>query len=354
MVQLLNTIGIASGYFISYGTIHRHSSFSWRFPFGVQAVVSAIYAIGSAVLPHSPRWLRCAGRHAEAELTWVKLGVSAADVQKTNDNMQSEHTDNASWWTEAQQLWRKGVRTRTALGIFLMGMQQASGIDGMSVLSIIPHCRTVCTGVVLPSWIAFDYCIVRGLGSVWYHQRRMHFLCPVLRRQWGRRTSMIRGGSVIATAMLLIGTLYASHASNTAAGRYSIIVLPYIFVVGFIPSWAIVTRIICSEIQSMRTRAAVTSLGQCANWVSNLRLTVLLLKKSTRRLMPCLGGLRCTKEQTERDTLNCRVLMLGLLGVSRREWAGRIAVEREARYNSHKPRYLAINDDAVISGLMRQ
>ncbi|KAL6304177.1 general substrate transporter [Sparassis latifolia] len=260
MVQLLNTIGIASGYFISYGTIHRHSSFSWRFPFGVQAVVSAIYAIGSAVLPHSPRWLRCAGRHAEAELTWVKLGVSAADVQKTNDNMQSEHTDNASWWTEAQQLWKKGVRTRTVLGIFLMGMQQASGIDGMSYAPVL------FSQAGLPSTTASF--VASGVSGI------INVVCTFCVQFFadncspgGRRTSMIRGGSVIATAMLLIGTLYASHASNTAAGRYSVIVLPYIFVVGFVPSWAIVTRIICSEIQSMRTRAAVTSLGQCANWV---------------------------------------------------------------------------------------
>lgn len=78
---------------------------------------------------------------------------------------------------------------------------------------------------------------------------------------------MIRGGIVIGVAMILIGSLYASHASDTVAGRYAIIVLIYIFVVGYVASWAIVTRTICSEIQPMRTRAAATSLGQCANWV---------------------------------------------------------------------------------------
>ena len=79
---------------------------------------------------------------------------------------------------------------------------------------------------------------------------------------------MIRGGTVIGLAMILIGSLYASQASATQAGRWAIIVLIYVFVVGFTTSWAIVTRIIASEIQPMRTRAAATSLGQCANWVS--------------------------------------------------------------------------------------
>ena len=85
---------------------------------------------------------------------------------------------------------------------------------------------------------------------------------------------MIAGGLVTAICMLTIGSLYATDASSTDAGRWSIIVLIYVFIVGFSCSWAIVTRIICSEIQPMRTRAAATSLGQCANWVSKFTLNL--------------------------------------------------------------------------------
>lgn len=94
---------------------------------------------------------------------------------------------------------------------------------------------------------------------------------------------MIRGGTVISGSMLLIGTLYASHASNTSAGRWTIIVLIYVFIVGFVTSWAIVTRTICSEIQPMRTRAAATSLGQCANWVYMLLYSFLFMTNVRRR-----------------------------------------------------------------------
>lgn len=81
---------------------------------------------------------------------------------------------------------------------------------------------------------------------------------------------MIRGGSVIASSMLIIGALYASGAANNSAGRWAIIVLIYIFVIGYTCSWAIVVRIICSEIQPTQTRAAVSSLGQCANWARTI------------------------------------------------------------------------------------
>ena len=85
---------------------------------------------------------------------------------------------------------------------------------------------------------------------------------------------MISGGSIIAACMLTIGALYATKASDTTAGRWVIIVLIYIFVFAFSCTWAIVTRIIASEIQPTRTRAAATSLGQCMNWVrSSLLVT---------------------------------------------------------------------------------
>lgn len=67
--------------------------------------------------------------------------------------------------------------------------------------------------------------------------------------------------------MLVIGTIYATHAENTAACRWTVIALIYVFVVAFGMSWAVVLRIYCSEIQPMQTRAAASSLAQCANWV---------------------------------------------------------------------------------------
>ena len=139
-------------------------------------------------------------------------------------------------------------------------------------------------------------CLVHCFGCIRSCKRRLHGCCPILCRLMyacfffrrhddltqanlcdyigGRRTTMIAGGLVTAICMLTIGSLYATEASSTDGGRWSIIVLIYIFIVGYSSSWAIVTRIICSEIQPMRTRAAATSLGQCANWVSKIVLVV--------------------------------------------------------------------------------
>lgn len=155
VVQLFITIGIASGtclpysiksfavtdvvagYFITYGTARIPSSLSWRFPFGMQATISMILAAGCPFLPHSPRWLHHVGRHDEARIAWERLGVSAADVEKTEQAAQREEAPRESFWNETKQMWKKGVRGRTALGVFLSGMQQASGVDGVVYVSAV-------------------------------------------------------------------------------------------------------------------------------------------------------------------------------------------------------------------------
>ena len=58
------------GYFVCYGTVRLDDSVSWRFPFGMQAVMGIIFSAGSLFLPHSPRWLKHVGREVEATAAW--------------------------------------------------------------------------------------------------------------------------------------------------------------------------------------------------------------------------------------------------------------------------------------------
>ncbi|KAJ7893468.1 general substrate transporter [Mycena olivaceomarginata] len=75
-----------------------------------------------------------------------------------------------------------------------------------------------------------------------------------------RRTQMIAGGSVIAGSMLVMGSL-----------------------------WAIVIRVIASEVQPKRTRAAATSLAQRSNWIIAFS-TPLFLTRSTSGPYLMFGG----------------------------------------------------------------
>ncbi len=103
----------------------------------MQAVGAVIFAAGCPFLPHSPRWLHIVGRHDEARAAWEKLGVSTADIEKTEAAAQREQVQQGSFGVELKQMWMKGVRGRTALGVFLCAMQQLSGIDGVLYASIL-------------------------------------------------------------------------------------------------------------------------------------------------------------------------------------------------------------------------
>ncbi|KAK7056853.1 hypothetical protein VNI00_002570 [Paramarasmius palmivorus] len=259
-VQLFNTMGIMSGYFTCYGSVNASSSLSWRLPLALQAGVSLLMAIGTPFFPHSPRWLIHVGRHTDAEIALRRLGMDAVEAKKETGALDTAPIESRrEFWKHAKELFAKdyapilfdqaGLSSKTAS--FL-----ASGVSGILM-------------VVLTS------------------------AAQVFQDKWSRRTPMIGGGALVGGTMFLIGILYASHANDVAAGRWTIIVLIYLFVGSYVTTWAIVGRIVCSEIQPSKTRASAASLCQCANWVVNTVIafvTPLFLARTTSGPYFFFGG----------------------------------------------------------------
>lgn len=132
------------------------STFSWRLPYILLAAYS--FAFAAAVLlwlPASPRWLTLRGRTKEASEAWEKLDVPAAEREKIlteygavvaeTTNAGESDPDHANSAAEHQhvikpkkakaaailELFDSNARPRLFLAVFLMGMQQLSGIDGV-------------------------------------------------------------------------------------------------------------------------------------------------------------------------------------------------------------------------------
>ena len=170
--QLMCTLGLVIGFFICYGTAAMDSVLAWRTPFIILACLSMMFVVASILwLVPSPRWLTLRGRQAEASAAWDVLGVGHAEREKaenvlaatgveahnlvdsidaTRRQSVASHMHTNPDFTNKHSfmdVFARDVGSRTGLAVFLLGMQQLSGIDGVLYVSFIsaPEKNTICT-----------------------------------------------------------------------------------------------------------------------------------------------------------------------------------------------------------------
>lgn len=272
--QLLTTIGIVTGFFTCYGTVEIPTSLSWRLPFALLAFYALVFAaVVFTWLPPSPRWLSLQGRTDEAEQAWEKLGVAHADREKIMNQMEApvgapegatteKGTRRAPPTSEKEKLldvFSPDARVRFLLAVFLMGMQQLSGIDG--VLYYAPL-------LFQQAGIDTDQSTFLASGVSAIVIFGVTIPATIYADQWGRRISTILGGLGMTATMFLMGGLYAGGAVE-GAGRWVVIVCIYLFSVLYCISWAVSIKLYAAEIQPQRTRASATSIAHGSNWITN-------------------------------------------------------------------------------------
>lgn len=293
------------GYFICYGTVNISSSLSWRLPLAIQAGIATLGSCASYFyLPHSPRWLNHKGRVLEASKTWDILGVSAAEREKgllqdgavnelgAEPALQATALDTR-FVTRIKQNFIKSTKLfdRTSypqmlLAVFMMAMQQLSGIDGVLYYAPLLFRQagiSSAQATFLASGVSAILIFVSTIPAF------------LLSDKIGRRPSTIYGGLVITFCMLLMGILYASNSVHATygAGRWVVIVTIYIFALAYAMSWAVGVKLFASEIQPVKTRATATSLSQAANCITNFFVafvTPILLAKSDSAIYFLFGG----------------------------------------------------------------
>ena len=172
IVQLFITLGLVVGFFVCYGTVAIDSSLSWRIPLALQAGTALALSIASFFyLPQSPRWLAYKGRKEEASLVWDKLGVSGAEREKdllsdsatpagaevvevpttqVSAKAKSMKEKSLKKMADLTVVFRKDTRKPLLLGVFLMTMQQLSGIDGVIYVSPAPSHFFFCSPTLYP------------------------------------------------------------------------------------------------------------------------------------------------------------------------------------------------------------
>jgi len=287
VLQFLIVVGIAMGYFLSYATARiSQSSLSWRLPLVFHSAVSFAFAALTFSLPPSPRWLLAKGQRDEAVATLERLGLASSELEEMTSASSTEDASPVQTsllksihhtFRDMGKVFAKDARKQTALACFIMAMQQFSGIDG--VLYYAPL-------LFQQAGLASQEASFLASGVSALVMLAVTIPASIYSDHWGRRTSVITGGTVLAACMLLIGSLYAGHAvhGDHGIGRWVVIVTIYVFAVAFSVTWAICIKLYSSEIQPPSTRASGTNLAQSVNWIANWTVaftTPILLARST-------------------------------------------------------------------------
>jgi MFS family permease len=137
--QFMAATGVCAGYFTCFGTVAIQSSMAWRLAYVVQGVFAVWFAVGCLVLPESPRWLMLHGKRAEALQALQRLEFSMEEAERDFLTAGTEQQYNGlSPWQGFLLLFKRGYRARTTLALFILGMVQLSGIDGVIYVGFCP------------------------------------------------------------------------------------------------------------------------------------------------------------------------------------------------------------------------
>ncbi|KAK0934153.1 hypothetical protein LTR29_014267 [Friedmanniomyces endolithicus] len=286
--QLFSVLAMCAGYFTAYGSVKIQSSIAWRLPFVIMAVIAVAMAITCFLLPPSPRWLVLRGRREEAVAVVHRLGIQHAEAEKDilrvrEEDVSKQHT---SFYHSLRLIWARQYRGRTILALFILGMVQLSGIDG-----VMYYAPTLFAQAGLPENTAGF--LASGLSGILIVI--ISIPAAILADKWGRRTSVIVGGVLLSSLMFLMGIMYAAGAvHHTGAGRWVVIVSIFAFALSYAATWAFVGKIYASEIQPGCTRAASNAVATGLSFFTNgivALITPILLAKSAYGAYFLFGGL---------------------------------------------------------------
>ncbi|KAK6439873.1 hypothetical protein LTR95_003905 [Oleoguttula sp. CCFEE 5521] len=263
MLQLATAAGLPCGYFTCYGTVRISDSLAWRAPFIMSTIVAVMLTGSCFYVPLSPRWLVANGRRDEAARSIARLGIQAAEAEKDILSFRDEDVQKRLGFLRSIGLiFSKPYRVRTVLALFILGMVQLCGIrDGVLFYAPLLFAQSglsKSSASFLASGLSAILIVLISIPAMFLADRI------------GRRASVLAGGVLLTTTMLIVGTLYAAEVvTPEGAARWVVVVSIFLFALSYSATWAMVGKIYASEIQPGSTRGVSNSVAQGLNFLTN-------------------------------------------------------------------------------------
>ncbi|MBW0490340.1 hypothetical protein O181_030055 [Austropuccinia psidii MF-1] len=254
-----NICGYATSVWLDYFASFIESHWSWRFPLFFQSVIGTILAIGSLVIPESPRWLL----DTDQDVAGMRVLVDLHGGDPRNQKSRQEYIeikeavldDRLAPDRSYLAMWTK-YRGRVLLA---MSAQAFAQLNGINVISYYAPLVFESAG-----WIGRDAILMTGINGIVYILSTIPTWYLV--DHWGRRFILLSGSIIMAIALSLMGWFLYLDTTYTPLAVV-ICVLVYNSFFGY--SWGPVPWLYPPEIIPLPFRVKGVSISTATNWFFN-------------------------------------------------------------------------------------
>ncbi|KAK9450568.1 general substrate transporter [Limtongia smithiae] len=281
------TWGIMIMFFIAYGCTFMAGTKSFRIAWALQLVPGLLLYASIFFFPESPRWLATQDRWEEAESV-------VAHIQGGGD---AEHADVLVEMQEMREVVRVARLSKevTVRDLFAAGASRRRTLVGMSA-----QMYQQLTGInVMMYYVVYTFAMAGYTDNADLVASSVQYVVNVLATipallfidNWGRRKLLLTGSMLMALWLFLVSAVMggAGHYVDGLDGNSEItwyvpsknaakavIVLNYLFVATFAPTWGPGTWVYVSEIFPLKQRATANGLCAAVNWTFNFLLALLV------------------------------------------------------------------------------
>lgn len=233
-----------------------YGSVAWRWMFGLTAVPSILFLLGTFFIPESPRWL--AGRGQSQKACSILAQIGGAAYSRTTYAQIEEGLSADRAVPRFSDLLEPRMRRVIVLGVTLAVFQQWCGIN-----VIFNYAEDI--------FRAAGYDISSMLQNIaWTGSVNLVFTLVALAfvDKVGRRPLLLLGGGGLAAVYCVIGIGYMGGVQG-----WPMLLLVLAAIALYAMSLAPVTWVVISEIFPNRVRGAAVSVAVTALWIACFLLT---------------------------------------------------------------------------------
>lgn len=263
LFQLAITVGILLAYLVDYA--FARVAGGWRWMFGIAIVPAAIFGLGMAFLPESPRWLVQRGHRDVARSVLARIRGTTdveSELREVERGVAQSHESG-----RLSDLLAPSLRPALIVGIGLAIFQQITGIN--TVIYYAPVIMQTAgissaSGAILATAGVGVVNVLMTILSMWLIDRK------------GRRPLLLTGIAGMAITLGLLGLAFRVSSQSTALAWVAVISM-MAYVASFAISLGPIFWLLISEIYPLKIRNSAEGLAATFNWGANLLITLTFL-----------------------------------------------------------------------------